>query len=164
MKRESGRLFDKQRVWGDMNNSDHKQSRRFLKYIDVSFLICVIKESTWVCALLDILSNKEELLGNWKAGGSLGCSEHEMLEFRILRGENRTKSMVTVLNFRKSDFDLFRYPLGRILWELVLERRGPEELVHVQELPSSSSRNFHPHVLEFNQRQSVACMAEGRCS
>ena len=35
--------------------------------------------------LLDLtLANKEELIGNVKAGGSLGCSDHEKVAFRIL--------------------------------------------------------------------------------
>ncbi len=48
----------------------------------------------------------------------------EMVEFRILRGGNRIKSTVTILNFRRAHLNLFRYLLGRILWELVLERRA----------------------------------------
>lgn len=38
--------------------------------------------------LLDlVLKNKEVLLGNVKAEGSLGCTNREMVEFRILREE-----------------------------------------------------------------------------
>lgn len=40
--------------------------------------------------LLDlVLANKEGLVGEVKAGNSLGCSDHEEVEFRILRGESR---------------------------------------------------------------------------
>ena len=47
----------------------------------------------WTCALLDlILTNTEELLGNVRVRDSLGCSDHEMVEFRILKGQNRAKS------------------------------------------------------------------------
>ena len=43
-------------------------------------------------ALLDlILTNKEGLVGDVKVKGSLGCSDHEMVEFRILRGGSRAK-------------------------------------------------------------------------
>ena len=31
-----------------------------------------------------ILTNKEGLVEDVRAGGSLGCSDHEMVEFRIL--------------------------------------------------------------------------------
>jgi len=35
--------------------------------------------------LLDLtLSNKEELARNVKAGGSFGCSDHEIVAFRML--------------------------------------------------------------------------------
>lgn len=45
----------------------------------ITTLTHVIKEPTRVEALLDILANKEQLLGNVKAGGSLGCSENKMV-------------------------------------------------------------------------------------
>lgn len=38
--------------------------------------------------LLDqILTNKEKLLGNVKAGDSPGCRDHEKVVFRSLKGE-----------------------------------------------------------------------------
>ena len=33
-----------------------------------------------------VLINRERLLGNRKLKDSLGCSDHEMVEFEILRG------------------------------------------------------------------------------
>jgi len=40
-------------------------------------------------AMLDlVLTNKEGLLGNVKFKGSLGCSDHEMVEFKILRASS----------------------------------------------------------------------------
>jgi len=48
----------------------------------------VIKQETRRDALLDlILANNEEIFGHVKLKGSLGCSDHEMVEFRTLRGE-----------------------------------------------------------------------------
>jgi len=38
-----------------------------------------------------VLSKKEELVGNVKLEGSLGCSEHEMAEFKILRAVMRAQ-------------------------------------------------------------------------
>lgn len=40
------------------------------------------------------------------------------------------------------------------------EKRGPGQLVNSKGLPSSSSRNFHPQVLEVKQKLKVACMDE----
>lgn len=74
-----------------MKTSGHKESRSFLECIGDSFLTQVIEETAWVHALLDIRANKEELLRNVKAGGSLGCSEHGMVEFGMLRREEGKK-------------------------------------------------------------------------
>lgn len=42
-------------------------------------------------ALLDlILTNKEQLVTDMKAVGSLGCSDQDIVDFRILRGGNKT--------------------------------------------------------------------------
>lgn len=47
--------------------------------IEDDFLTPVIKQPTRGDALLDlILTNKEELIGGVKVGGSLGCGDHEM--------------------------------------------------------------------------------------
>ena len=67
--------------------------------------------------------NKEELVIDVKAGGSLGCSDHEMVEFRLLIRESRAKSRGTPPDFRSTDFNLFGFLLGRIPWCIVLERR-----------------------------------------
>jgi len=59
--------------------------------------------------LLDlILTNKEGLVEDVKVGGSLGCSDHEMVEFRILRGGSRAISRIKTLDFRRANFGLFK--------------------------------------------------------
>jgi len=46
----------------------------------------VIKEITRRSTLLDLtLTNKEVLVWDVKDGDRLGCSNHKMMEFRILR-------------------------------------------------------------------------------
>ncbi|OPJ67039.1 hypothetical protein AV530_016963 [Patagioenas fasciata monilis] len=42
-----------------------------------------------------ILKNKNELLGYVKSGHSLSCSDHEMMELRILKGQIRAKNKIT---------------------------------------------------------------------
>jgi len=61
-----------------------------------------------------VLPSKEGLLGNVKLEGSLGCSDHEMAEFRILRAARRVHSKLTILDFRRADFSLFMALLGRV--------------------------------------------------
>ncbi|GAB0187556.1 hypothetical protein GRJ2_001220900 [Grus japonensis] len=116
---------------GDFNHSDicwrdntarHKQSRRFLECIDDNFLLQVIEEQTRRDAMLDlVLTNKEELVGDVKLKGSLGSSDHEAMEFKILKAPRRAHSKLTTLHFRRADFGLFRDLLGRIPWDKALE-------------------------------------------
>ena len=74
-------------------------------------------------AVLDcILTSKEGLVGDVKVKGILGCSDHKMVEFSIMRGRSRAKSNITGL-----DFGLFRYLLGRVPWDKALEGRGVQE-------------------------------------
>jgi len=62
-----------------------------------------------------------------KVGGSLGSSDHEMTEFRILRGGSRAVSRIKSLDFRRANFDLFKDLLGGIPWGMALEGRGVQE-------------------------------------
>ncbi|GAB0190175.1 mitochondrial enolase superfamily member 1 [Grus japonensis] len=78
------------------NKASHALSRRFLQSIDDNFLIQVVDDPTRREVLLDlVLMNKEGPVGDMNAGGSLGCSDHEMVEFRILHGRSRAGDLVT---------------------------------------------------------------------
>jgi len=71
----------------DISWEDHTarqaQSRRFLQSIDDNFLMQVVEKPTRKGALLGlVLTNKEILVEDVKVGGRLGCSDHEMVEFR----------------------------------------------------------------------------------
>ncbi|GAB0190424.1 hypothetical protein GRJ2_001507700 [Grus japonensis] len=131
--------------WRD-NAAEHKQSRKFLECVDDNFLLQVIEEPTRRSAMLDLIfTNKEGLVGDIKLKGSLGYSDHEMvefrilraarracsklttLEFRILRAARRACSKLTTLDFRRADFCLFRDLLGRIPWDKALEGTGAQD-------------------------------------
>ena len=115
------------------NSAGHVQSRRLPECIDDNFLTQVIKEPRREDALLDlILTKKEGLVGDVKARDNVGCSDQEMMEFRIPRGKSKTNSRITTLDFRRADFDLFRDLCGRITWDVVLERRDPGKLIDFQ--------------------------------
>jgi len=62
-----------------------------------------------------------------KVGGSLGCSDHEMVEFRILWGGSRTTKRIKTSDFRRAGFGLFLDLLGGIPWVRALEGRGVQE-------------------------------------
>lgn len=47
-----------------------------------------------------------------------------MVESRNLREGNEANTRFTVLHLRRADFVLITPQLGRILWDMVLERRG----------------------------------------
>ncbi|GAB0178933.1 hypothetical protein GRJ2_000358600 [Grus japonensis] len=113
--------------WRD-NAAEHKQSRKFLECVDDNFLLQVIEEPTRRGAMLDlILTNKEGLVGDVKLKGSLDCSDHEMVEFRILRAARRVCSKLTTLDFSRADFSLFRDLLGKIAWDKALDGRGARD-------------------------------------
>ena len=97
-------------------------------------------------ALLDlILTSKEGLVRIVKVKGSLGCSDHEIMEFRILREGNQAKSRIITLDFRIAGFDLFRDLLERVPWDMVLERDVVKESWLIfKEFPPPSSRTGSP--------------------
>ncbi|PKU45481.1 glycerol kinase [Limosa lapponica baueri] len=112
--------------WRD-NTAGHKQSRRFLECINEHFFLQVVEEPTRRGAMLDlVLTKKQGLEWNVKLKGSLGCSDHEMVEFKILRAVRRAHSKLTVLDFRTADFGLFRDLLGRVLRNKAAEGRGAQ--------------------------------------
>jgi len=99
-------------LMGDFNHpdiswEDHTarltQSRRFLQSTDDNFLMQVVEEPKRRGVLLDLLlMNKEGLAEDAKDGGSLGRSDHEMVEFRILSGGSRAISRIKILDFRRN--------------------------------------------------------------
>lgn len=62
-----------------------QEPRRPLQSTDGNILTQVMEEPLRRGVLLDlVLTNKEALAGDVKTGGSLNCSDHEMVEFKIL--------------------------------------------------------------------------------
>ena len=113
--------------WRD-NTARHKHSRRFLECTDDKFLLQVIEKPTRRGAMLDpVLTNKEGLVGNVKVKRCLGCSDHEIVEFKILKAAKTVHSKLTTPDFRRVDFGLFRDLLGRVPWNKALGGRGTQE-------------------------------------
>jgi len=80
-------------------------------------------------AVLDlVLTNTEGLVRNVKLKGRLGCSDHAMVEFKILRAARRVHRKHTTLCFRREGFGLFRDLLGRAPWDKALEGRQAKEI------------------------------------
>ncbi|GAB0203436.1 hypothetical protein GRJ2_002809200 [Grus japonensis] len=122
---------------GDFNHPDIcwksstascRQSRRLLECIEDNFLSQVIDSPTRGDAILDLLvTNTSELTDDIKIGGSLGCSDHALVEFTVLRDMGQAKGKVRTLNFRKANFQLFKELVNRTPWETALRDKGAEQ-------------------------------------
>ncbi|KAK4827902.1 hypothetical protein QYF61_022325 [Mycteria americana] len=55
-----------------------------------------------------LVTNTSQLTGDIKTGGSLGCSDHALVEFAVLRDMGQAESKARTLNFRKANFQLFK--------------------------------------------------------
>jgi len=74
-----------------------------------------------------VITSASELVEDIKIGGSLGCSDHVLVELTLLREMGITKSIVRTLNFRRANFQLFKEIVRRTPWETVLRSRGIEQ-------------------------------------
>ncbi|XP_010179874.1 PREDICTED: protein FAM178A-like [Mesitornis unicolor] len=84
-------------------------SEELTKSLQIMVKVNTGAEPTRKGAILDlVLTSKEGLMGNVKLKGSLGCSGHEMVEFKIVRAASRAHSKLVSLDFRTADFGLFR--------------------------------------------------------
>jgi len=66
-------------------------------------------------------------MGNVKLKGSLGCSGHETVDFKILRAAGRAHIKLTSLDFGREDFGLFGDLLSRVPQDKALEGRGTQK-------------------------------------
>ena len=63
-----------------------RKPRRHLGWIENNFLRQIIDSPTREDAILDLMLIKaSELIGDIKTGGSLGCSNHVLVELAVLR-------------------------------------------------------------------------------
>jgi len=135
---------------GDFNHPDicredhtarHKKSRRFLQSIGDNFLTQKVEKPTRRGVLLDLsLTNKEGLVENVKVGGSLGCTDHEMVEFRILHGGSRAVSSITALDSGELALASSRTYLQESLGSGLRKLRGSKRAGHYLGIASSVLR------------------------
>jgi len=65
--------------------------------------------------MLDLLlTNRSELISDIRIGGCLGCSNHGMVEFKLLKDVRETKSKIRNFNFRIAKFQLFRELVSKV--------------------------------------------------
>jgi len=112
-----------------------RQSRRLLEHIENNFLSLVIDSPTRGDAVLDLLvTNASKLIGDIKIGGSLGCSDHALVDSavlrdtgQVLRDTGQVNSKVWTLNFKKASFQLFKELVNRTPWKTTLRDTGAEQ-------------------------------------
>jgi len=126
---------------GDFNHPDtcwasnmarYMQSRQFLQSTEDNFLMQVLEELTRQGMLLDlVLTNRHGPVRDPKVWGSLGYSNLEMMESKILSRRSKAKSRIATLDFWRANFDLFQNLLGGISWVKVMEHwnRLPREVM-----------------------------------
>ena len=74
-----------------------------------------------------MLTNAEESIREVKIGGSLGCSDHALMEFVILKNAGLAKSRARTLCFRRAKFRLLKELVSGISWETVLKGISTEQ-------------------------------------
>lgn len=87
----------------------------------------MVEEPARQGVLLDlVLFSRDGLVKDVRAGGSLGCTNHEMVELKILCGRSKAKSRIATLDFQRANCDIFRDLLGDISWAShVVKVKGP---------------------------------------
>ena len=148
-------------LMGDFNYPDicwesntvvHKSSIRFLECTEDCFLLQILDMPTRNNALLDLLlANQEDLLDNITTNGSLGYSNHNIVEFKILTSTLKTSSRTKTLDFRRANFKMLRAQLRGIPWEASMEGKGA----------CICWESFKNNLLE-TQEQSIPCKVKGR--
>ncbi|KAJ7399577.1 hypothetical protein BTVI_114083 [Pitangus sulphuratus] len=74
-----------------------------------------------------VVINIRELIEDSKIGGTLGCSDHALVEFVDLRNVGEVRSEIRPLNFRKASCQRFRGLVSGIPWETALRDKGVEQ-------------------------------------
>jgi len=108
-----------------------KQSRRLLESIDDNFPVQVLDRPTRGEELLDlVLISTEEIVKEFKIGGSLCCRNHALVELMKMRNVGLAKSRIRTLNFRRKTFRLFKELLDENPRETLLRDKGTEQSWH----------------------------------
>lgn len=74
-----------------------------------------------------MFAKRKGLLCDEKIGRCLGRRNPEMIELAILTEIRRGISRTTALDFQRADLGLFRRPVQRVTWDIVLENSSVQE-------------------------------------
>jgi len=74
-----------------------------------------------------LVTTTSEQIGDVKIGGSLGCSEHTLVGFTVLRSKGQTKSKDRTMKYRKAKFRLSKESVKRTPGETALRDKGADQ-------------------------------------
>ena len=95
------------------NIAAHMSSIKILESVEDCFFIQMVDVPTRNEALLDmLLTTQENLLCSISVSDSLGCSDHNSVEFGILLSTLRVSTKTKVLDFRRAQSSLGRGSVG----------------------------------------------------
>ena len=136
------RDFSHPNIFWKSSTTSCRQYRRLLESTEDNFLSQETDSLTRGDAILDpMVTNASELLSDIKIRGSLGCSDHALMEFAALRDKAEARSKVRIRNFRKAKFQLFKALVNRTPWETTLRDNGAEQSWQMFSIECKSSRS-----------------------
>ncbi|XP_060136500.1 uncharacterized protein LOC132592834 [Zootoca vivipara] len=107
------------------NSAKSIRSNRFLTGLADNFIVQKVGEATRGSAILDlVLTNSDDLVSGVEVAGSLGGSDHALLEFIIQRKGAAKHTKTQILDFKKADFRKLRETLDEIPWTEILKGKG----------------------------------------
>jgi len=110
------------------SRASSRQSRRLLEHTEDNSSSQVTDSPTRGDVILDLMvTNAREFIGDIKTGGSLGCSDHALVEFTVQRDKDQVKSKVRTLNFRKANFQFIKELANKTPWKTALRDKGLEQ-------------------------------------
>uniref|UniRef100_A0A803T8Q3 Reverse transcriptase domain-containing protein n=1 Tax=Anolis carolinensis TaxID=28377 RepID=A0A803T8Q3_ANOCA len=110
------------------NSAKSTKSNKFLTCLADNFMVQKVEEATRGSATLDlILTNVEDLINTVEVVGSLGASDHVLLQFAIQRNAETKTSQTRILDFKRADFQKMKELLSGIPWTPILKNKGVKD-------------------------------------
>lgn len=108
-----------------------------------------------------VLTTADEPIKEVKTGGSLGCSDHTLVEFVISRSVSLVRSKVKTLYFARENFQLFKELVNEITWVTALMDRGVDQSSQLfKATMPKSARTPYPSLYEIEQGRLDTGMTE----
>ena len=120
--------FNYSDICWEENSAKYGPSKKFLARVADNFLLQKVeKETRWfpICDL--ILTKKDDLVGEGAVRGTVGESDHVLLEFLISKEMKAECSHTLLLDFKKANFNSHRTRISKVPWQEILTKKGVQE-------------------------------------